>query len=1208
MPVASETRTFRSLGPELRERLLPTLTIDGEAWVEILRLADRALDASAFGPCGDLRPAAAAAVPQWEAPDTNVALGALLEHMLKQIWWVLDPDAYAKERAPTLFHPLIELRLLTKREANSDLRRDGSPVEEMSSMAAAMAFRARMARNGTAHSNARVDAADLIGTLLHAVFLHREALRSALGATCSTLPADFGTVNQGDEYHRHVRNFVGRETELEDLEARLSRARQEGGWVLVSGPEGQGKSALVSALLRRRAERRRVHGTDRAAVLQRTPWVGGGIVAYGKTCACAGAVHVAQQLLAQANALLDQKVTLDLAVSPARASLDGVPVDTRPPVVRARDALAAALRALVEETGEALLVLEALDEHGAGVVDVLPPTLPAGAVGILTCRANHEALQVARHALRPLTEMPLRGLSLDDTGRLVTTRAGTTEETWVRALHEANGGTPLLVQFASERLREHGGDTERVDVRATMRDHFEHRARRWRDREVRASATDPRYTALLVLSVLERGGPAPWSDLRAILRARGMALATTELHELLEPVASELVQGDQGDVQLAVNGFARYVREERMDAEERAALIGDVSKALAVTQSATFRRFYAAWATDETEQAAAAGLGTLLEAGDLDAVVAVFNDVLRATADVPETLLAAMDAVVEREPARGEAGAALLSLAPAASTHAVQWLERGAEAGHPVALQMLASALLVGIGCERDVERGMVVLERAAQAGNRTARWAQLDLLLTRPDGEENVSRALRSDGSWGALTRLAVHLHHGRIPEAYAGELAEVVARARALEQSGAGLEERLLALGDPRRSATLRAMGLPLTFSTTEMGALGRAAERGSPFTLFHTALAGLNHQPDDVRKLLSVLLHNERIGPLVATHVAIDDRLAALRPAVVTQALEHPDENVEFSHAALLIAVQALDWTSARTLASAVPTSPLAVNVHSWCDLADHALPKEERATAGFRWLHAQPALTTRDLGLLADTIQLLLVAGTPEQRASAREHLARQVDALPEVRVAWHALDAEAERAWDWVSHGVAQPELWAVGWIGLPRGLRAGAYERVIEALGAREGSAAGELVTALSCLLEADTPREDGSPAVVTDQGIVAHALALQGDGEFVEGGAEDSAVRAWVAAHASEAPWLLPVIGSLPLVGTRPTVEESASVQARWAIAVAWLARHDLFGVARVNGFFLTVGRALAQRVPELNPPSWIFEPCFEAEHSKPT
>jgi hypothetical protein len=184
---------------------------------------------------------------------------------------------------------------------------------------------------------------------------------------------DHELVEVRHEQEFHLRTFAGREALLEEIAQWIDRT-EEGGYLLLLGPPGQGKSALVAELARREGQR---HGSLLHMVKShRNP------------------LKFVPSLISQAA----KKARTQFGPDAYRGDVDDL-----------RNALLRAVEALQAKTGKAVLVLDALDEleHGNERITFLPESLPVGVHFILTCRPDIPLVQALRARLQHLEERPL---------------------------------------------------------------------------------------------------------------------------------------------------------------------------------------------------------------------------------------------------------------------------------------------------------------------------------------------------------------------------------------------------------------------------------------------------------------------------------------------------------------------------------------------------------------------------------------------------------------------------------------------------------------------------------------------------------------------------------------------------------------------------------------------------------------------------------
>ena len=576
-------------------------------WRNALLLADRALKTAALAP--DL-----AALPR----RIGGALGGLgthastagadlltncLEPWLKAILRLVAPDRFDRARKKrkhfNLFQVMKDLDLLEHHELEFDqftAARIEDPVRRHVALA-------HLYRNAHIHAAPDLPSpTDIAPTVLVAMLapidLHSAALREA----CSRLVVDRGQPDQGvallldrvaRERARHLEYIIGRDEVASDLVQRLGRRdRGESPYVLLTAPEGYGKSALAAMVTSTLGAS---WGGPDPACAGEYPWLPGPLLHMGKQSA--DPFEFVRSLLWQASTMLLDAPRDDLAAEPAPSRSAGVGDE----LSRPRGALFDALHRVVSETGSATLVIDALDEIASEDPErlaFLPTHPPAGAAVLLTCRPDARLVRwLVRH--RQVDVRRLEGLSVEAVAEVT----GVHDASWVQAVAEATDGSPLLVVDKARRVREqrgHGAVPPGGGPDAVFRGQAGEWTRGCRDDVERASAR----RLLATLALLEPVAPASASLLQR-LRPSDVDPADREwIGARLDAVSSQLTGWPEQGAKLAGRAFAEWCGDEVLGLDGRRALLADLSTRLADDEDADagfIARFLARWADPSQE-------------------------------------------------------------------------------------------------------------------------------------------------------------------------------------------------------------------------------------------------------------------------------------------------------------------------------------------------------------------------------------------------------------------------------------------------------------------------------------------------------------------------------------------------------------------------------------------------------------------------------
>jgi WD40 repeat protein len=243
-------------------------------------------------------------------------------------------------------------------------------------------------------------------------------------------------VRQEQEFH--LRTFAGREALLGRI-AGWIEGKVEGGYLLLLGPPGQGKSALLAELARRRGCLLHMVKSHR------------------------NPLKFLPSLIGQAARLARVRFGVDAY----RGDVDDL-----------RNAFLRGLEAVRDRMGTAVAIIDALDEL-EGVDErlrFLPESLPAGVSIVLSCRPDIPLVHSLRSRLRDVEELSLMPLSGDDLPAVLGRRLGQEEMAALEGRVDWDGlflrlqGNPLFLNRAVDRIQrlvayeKAGGPSNSVDV------------------------------------------------------------------------------------------------------------------------------------------------------------------------------------------------------------------------------------------------------------------------------------------------------------------------------------------------------------------------------------------------------------------------------------------------------------------------------------------------------------------------------------------------------------------------------------------------------------------------------------------------------------------------------------------------------------------------------------------------------------------------
>lgn len=417
----------------------------------------------------------------------------------------------------------------------------------------------------------------------------------ALAEASATADPDYTIVKVANEQRSHLRHFVGREPFLQEIADWIDG--KAGGYLLLLGPPGQGKSALMAELARREGER-------------------GGCLLH--------MVKSERSPLKFLPSLTSQAAKL----AHTRLGSEAYQGD----VDQLRAGLVKGVEALRGARGRAVVVIDALDELPDDAnVNFLPPQPPEGVRVVLSCRPNVplvNSLKNRLHGQHEIREVP--DLAEADFRELLGRRleAGELEHIG-RAVDYADvfrhlGGHPLFLHHFIDRVRQESEEAAKTgqpfhfDVAALPTTNQEYcRDVCNRVRQLGPGGFVPLegriQSRLLQLLCVARDGLRV-QDLADLLAADGQPVLLNECNDRMEAISQYLLDIGNGRYRPFHQALADFVRRDDLGA----AGLRQVEE--------VFRRWL-----DQPEQshnlyAQRHGIDHRLAAGDLEGAVRKLSD------------------------------------------------------------------------------------------------------------------------------------------------------------------------------------------------------------------------------------------------------------------------------------------------------------------------------------------------------------------------------------------------------------------------------------------------------------------------------------------------------------------------------------------------------------------------------------------------------
>jgi WD40 repeat protein len=381
---------------------------------------------------------------------------------------------------------------------------------------------------------------------------HVQRLEARLGGAivpgaeevAETEDPDVELVEVRHEQEFHLRTFAGREPLLQSVRHWID-AQSGGGYLLLLGPPGQGKSALMAELARRETER-------------------GGCLLH--------MVKSHRQPLKFVPALIRQAARVTKSAFGAdayRGSIDDL-----------RNNLIRALEVVRDKSSRAVLLLDALDEleTDSDRLTFLPETLPAGCRVVLTCRPDIPLVQGLRARLQQLEERPMPPLSEDDLPAVLERRLDADSRAalegkidW-RVLFARLQGNPLFLRRALDHVAREVASAKsrglepKIDIArlpATLDALFQDIYTEIAEKDgTRYTSAEGRHKARLLQLLCLARDPLSFNQLGQLLASDGTPLGLEEVRDRLFEMSDYLLEAADNRYQPWHQGLVDYVTQQ----------------------------------------------------------------------------------------------------------------------------------------------------------------------------------------------------------------------------------------------------------------------------------------------------------------------------------------------------------------------------------------------------------------------------------------------------------------------------------------------------------------------------------------------------------------------------------------------------------------------------------------------------------------------
>ncbi|MGE7988513.1 tetratricopeptide repeat protein [Lysinibacillus fusiformis] len=458
--------------------------------------------------------------------------------------------------------------------------------------------------------------------ILVPLYLNYDVIKANLeGLLCRQIDAEAEDLIASIRVSRReeIKGFKARQDLVEKIAGKLTgELRESGGYYLLTGIEGIGKTALCAKVSEQLLAKQDSLIEPDVNIKQVAPWLPGQLIHFGKWES--DPVRILRSLIAQANTMLLEPEDLPNH-SPALQELDkmsfynsssqmkraisgehfgnyskqlfspaknfsnsstqenvvSLPLNTnsmnQPTYIKSeleihKAIFSRALRKLTKEYGPVIIIIDALDEITTFLdnLEFLPRQLPPGVSALLTVRPNLGIEKWLTNYSSALVypdqvgyiergEIPLF-TGIDDF-------AGKEEKKFNEQIYRSSKGWSLQIAAIARKLKEVNGDFTQVDVEDELGKYFDRQKDEWL-RAYEDGRSEYLKEVLHILAIFEPISAISLDDVQGYLEKKfNERLNLDKIIDLLKPVSYQIqgLETAKKNIKLGIKAYADYVKK-----------------------------------------------------------------------------------------------------------------------------------------------------------------------------------------------------------------------------------------------------------------------------------------------------------------------------------------------------------------------------------------------------------------------------------------------------------------------------------------------------------------------------------------------------------------------------------------------------------------------------------------------------------------------